>query len=166
MTPDTWKEFFNYGVPTALICFIGFAMWRIIKFLGRALFDDAHGVVVQYVAKHGEFLNGMEKRDEKQQELCGAHAQLLAEMSNVLSNRTPVLQATADGIKRLVELSETKHSPISTVTLQGALPAFKIAAMQHCQMCRKIVRHQMPTLEMELSAHLDAIEKVVSAIEE
>lgn len=166
MTPDTWKELFNYGVPTALICFFGFAVWRIIKFMGKALFDDAHGVVVRYVSKHEEFLDGLAKRDAKQQELCGRHATLLADLNTMMMDRTPILQATAEGIKRLVELSEAKHSPISTITLQKALPAFKQAAIEHCQICRKIVRNQMPSLEIDLNVHLDAIEEVMSKIEE
>ena len=166
MTPDLWKELFNYGVPTALICFIGFAVWRVIKFMGKAMFDESHGVVVRYVAKHEEFLSGLSIRDEKQQQLCAAHAQLLGNLNTLMNDRTPVLQATADGIRRLVELSETRNSPISTVSLTRAIPALKSAALEHCEMCKKIIKHQLPTVAEEACRHLDEMVRIVEGIEE
>ena len=166
MTPEHMKELFNYGVPTVLIIFVGLALWRIIKFLGKVLFDESGGLVVRYVFRHEQFLEGLAKRDESQQTLCATHATLLASLNSVLQDRTPILVETRDSLARLVELSEARNSPISTVTLQAALPAFKAVTLEHCRMCRKIVVRQMPDVSDEVCLHLDAMERIVGGIEE
>ncbi len=45
------------GIPVAILFAVGLALWRIITFIGKQLFDDERGYVPKVVAAHTDMTN-------------------------------------------------------------------------------------------------------------
>jgi len=136
------RELINYGVLGIFACAFMWALWRVATFLGHRLFDESNGLVTLYLAKQSEFLDGLAKRDEQQQELCDKHATCL---------------------NSLVELHKDPDGPTSTVKCNAELATLKAAARQHVEMCRIVVGRELPNSAAEVNRHLDAMEQILES---
>ena len=68
---ETFDHVMQYGWPTVALAAVGYALWRIVKWLAPR--------VDRYFERWEEYLDKDEARADKQLEVCAIHAKALAD---------------------------------------------------------------------------------------
>jgi hypothetical protein len=148
---DWVKELFNYGTLGMLVAGLVWIIYAKIIPWGE-----------RYITSTETFLRAMDARDQKQQDICGVHADNLGKIADLTDKQTTLIQGTHESIKALVTRSEHPDAPFSTVKTNADIARMKRAAIKACELCRKVADKEFPNSSPDVDRHCDEIERIIS----
>ena len=171
-----WTMLANLGVPLLILAAVGWALWKIVVYLGRKLFgtDEKPGYIGQVVADFRAFLETLVARlelimsgQQTQQTICERHADLMESVSVSLAESSLSQQASVVALLRLVEIHEQPQGVVMQAThhlteMRQDIDRGKQALRLYCQICREVSAREFPNSAAEVARHCDEIEKTIN----
>ena len=169
---DWLAQLQNFGLAAFLLGIVLFGLYRFVSFILHKLFDK-DGLADKWVADNKKFYDTLTERlelinvgQEKQQEMCDRHADLMETVGDSMAEGVTIQKEAVRQLGRLVEIHEAPAGTVTQATKQISdmrhdIDRGKKALRHACEMCRRVSEKEFPNSASEVARHCDEIEKAI-----